>query len=128
MLETEKVIIRSFEDLRAWQEAHALVISIYKKTKDFPKEEVFGLTSQMRRAAVSIASNIAEGFSRKTPKDKSQFYAIGKGSLTELQSQLYVARDVGYLSGESCKTVLDQMYIVGRLLTGLQKSMSNTQV
>ncbi len=89
--------IKSFTDLDAWQEGHKLVISVYHITKDFPKEETFGLISQMRRCAVSITSNIAEGFSRQSNKEKIQFYAIAQGSVTELQNQLIIARDVGFL-------------------------------
>jgi four helix bundle protein len=89
--------IKSFTDLDAWKESHRLVIMIYGMTKNFPSEEIFGLTNQMRRAAISISSNIAEGFSRETNKDKKHFYIIAKGSLIELQCQLVAARDIGYL-------------------------------
>lgn len=92
--------IRSFTDLFAWKEGHKLVLKIYNISENFPQKEVFGLTNQIRRAAVSITSNIAEGFSRLTTKDKCQFYAIAIGSLTELQNQLLVARDVGYITQE----------------------------
>ena len=78
--------IRSFTDLVAWQEGHKLVLKIYDITKDFPKDELFALNIQMKRCAVSITSNIAEGFSRKSPKEKIQFYAISLGSTTELQN------------------------------------------
>lgn len=117
--------IESFEDLIVWKKAHALTIEIYTLTETFPKEEIFGLTSQMRRAAVSIVSNIVEGFSRKTGKDKLQFYLISKGSLTELQSQLYIACDLGYLSEKNKEKILENMTIIGKLITGLQKSTKN---
>jgi four helix bundle protein len=86
-----------------WKEGHKLVVMIYKATKRFPKDELFGLTNQIRRAAVSITSNIAEGFSRNTFKDKTNFYAIALGSLTETQNQLLVARDVGYMDNNLFK-------------------------
>lgn len=89
--------IYAFTDLIVWQESHKLVLMIYTITRKFPKEEIFGLTSQMRRSAVSITSNIAEGFARRSNKEKLQFYAIARGSLVELESQLLVARDVNYL-------------------------------
>ena len=90
--------ITSFTKLDAWKEGHALVLSVYKITKTFPKEELFALTSQRRRCAVSITSNIAEGFSRQSYKEKVQFYSMALGSVTELQNQLLIARDVGYLN------------------------------
>lgn len=88
--------IKSFTDLNAFKEAHKLALLIYKTTKYFPKEEKFSLIDQMRRAAISITSNIAEGFSRNTIKDKCQFYTLAQGSLSELQSQLLLAKDLGY--------------------------------
>jgi len=92
--------IKSFRDLDAWKVAHDLVIRIYKVTKQYPKEEMFGLTSQMRRSAVSITSNIAEGFSRQSPKEKAQFFSISGGSLTELYDQLIISKDVGFITAE----------------------------
>ena len=79
--------IREFTDLIVWQETHKLVLLVYKTTKYFPKEEVFALTSQMRRSAVSIPSNIAEGFGRHSYKEKVQFYYLAHGSLLELKNQ-----------------------------------------
>jgi len=114
--------IRSFTDLRAWQEGHLLVLKIYKKTKVFPKEETFGLTSQMRRCTVSITSNIAEGFSRKTSKDKRRFYYISLGSITELQNQLVVSRDLGYIEQEDFNKISRQTINVHKLINGLIKS------
>src|SRR3989344_5276169 len=88
--------IQSFTDLEAWKRGHALTLEIYKITKTFPKEELFGLTSQIRRSALSITSNIAEGFSRKSSKEKIQFYFIALGSTTELQNQLLLSRYIAF--------------------------------
>jgi four helix bundle protein len=118
---SENKKIESFTDLIAWQEGHKLVLMIYKITKNFPKEELFILVNQMRRAAISITSNIAEGFSRNTAKDKVQFYAIAQGSLTELQNQLVVARDLNYLDSKIFIEVANQTIIVAKLINGLKK-------
>jgi four helix bundle protein len=99
--------IKSFTDLNAWKEAHKLVLMIYKVTKEFPKEEIFGLVSQMRRAVISISSNIAEGFSRYTSRDKHHFYSMALGSLTELQNQLLVTRDVKYCKKDDFIKIAD---------------------
>lgn len=117
--------IKSFTDLHAWREAHALVLEIYSITKNFPKEELFVLTSQIRRSAVSIDSNIAEGFSRNSAKDKLQFYAIALGSLTEIQSQLLIARDLGYVPGEQFNKTAERTVTVSRLINGLKKSVTD---
>ena len=117
--------IKTFTDLEAWKEAHKLVLTIYKITKTFPKEETFGLISQMRRAAVSITSNIAEGFSRQSYSEKVQFYSIAQGSNTELQNQLLVAKDVGYLNENDFNAVTNQSVTVHKLLNGLIKKSKN---
>lgn len=114
-------MIANFKDLHAWQEGHTFVISIYKLTKSFPKEEIFSLTNQIRRAVVSITSNIAEGFSRSSYKEKLQFYAIALGSTTEVQNQLEIAKDLGYISQGDYEQVLGQSIIVHKLLNGLMK-------
>ena len=80
--------IKTFKDLETWKQAHKLVLVIYKLTKTFPKEEKYSLTDQIRRAVVSISSNIAEGFARDSKKDKIRFYSIALGSLIEVQNQL----------------------------------------
>src|SRR4051812_27040545 len=90
--------IQTFKDLDAWKHGHQFVLGIYKVTRSFPREELFGLVSQMRRCAVSITSNIAEGFSRASFKEKSQFYSIAQGSVTELQNQLLISKDIGYIT------------------------------
>jgi len=108
--------IQSFTDLKVWQEAHKLVLLVYKLTKNFPREEIFGLVSQTRRAAVSITSNIAEGFSRQSYKEKLQFYYIALGSLTELQNQLLLAKDLNYLKQKEFDEFTEQTTSVHRLL------------
>jgi four helix bundle protein len=113
--------IKSFTDLNAWKEAHKLVLMIYKITKDFPKEEMYGLTSQLRRCAISITSNIAEGFSRYSFKDKANFYGMALGSTTELQNQILVAKDVGYINLEIFNGLANQTIVVHKLINGLIK-------
>lgn len=114
--------IRSFVDLNAWQEGHRLVLLVYISTAKFPKEEIFVLTPQMRRCVISITCNIAEGFSRKTQKEKMQFYYISLGSITELQNQLIIARDLKYLSDDKFKQIAEQSTKVQKLVNGLVKS------
>lgn len=113
--------IKSFTDLNTWKEAHKLILFIYKITKNFPKEEQFGLTNQIRRAVVSVTSNIAEGFSRNSYKEKSQFYSMALGSLTEVQNQLVISRDLGYISKEIFVEVANSSVNVNKLLNGLIK-------
>ncbi len=113
--------IKSFIDLDAWWESHKLVLQIYELAKRFPRDELFGLVSQLRRCAVSITSNIAEGFSRESWKEKLQFYAMALGSVTELQNQLLIARDVGYLTRSQFDTVAGQSVKAHKILAGLIK-------
>ena len=89
---------RRFEDLEVWRKAHALALLIYRSTGGFPAEERFGLTSQMRRAAVSVAANIAEGAKKRTSRDQLRFYNIAQGSLEELRYYLMLSADLGYRS------------------------------
>ena len=88
--------ITTFTQLEAWQIAHEIVLGVYSTTKRFPKDEQFGLTSQVRKAAVSIAANLAEGFGRCFPRDKIRFYNISQGSLEELRYYVILTRDLGY--------------------------------
>jgi four helix bundle protein len=115
--ETRK--IRSFTDLKAWQEGHGLVISMYKITKKFPREETYSLTDQMRRAASSVTANIAEGFGRQSYKEKIHFYYIAQGSLTELKDHILTAKDVGYLDAIGLKESAEKANNTHRLLQGL---------
>jgi len=121
--QTEKIIF--FTDLNAWKEGHKLAVKIYEITKSFPKEELFGLTSQMRRCAVSITSNIAEGFSRQSYKEKVQFYCISQGSVTELYNQLLIAKDVDYLNKEDFEKIIELNITVHKIINGLIKSSRN---
>jgi four helix bundle protein len=110
--------IKVFTDIVAWAEAHKLVVQIYELTKTFPKEEMFGLTAQMRRAAVSITSNIAEGFGRCSFKEKIRFYYISQGSIIEVKNQLLIARDVKIITNEKFNEIDSQIIHSHRLLQG----------
>ena len=114
--------ITSFTQLIAWQKGHQLVLAAYKLITKFPKTENFALSDQMRRCAVSITSNIAEGFSRQTDKEKVQFYFTAKGSLTELQNQLLIAKDVNYLTKPDFDKIAQQTVEVHKLINGLIKA------
>ena len=104
---------KRFEDLIVWQKSHALTLRVYKLTKAYPKEELFGLTSQMRRAAVSVPANIAEGFSKKGKPDKSRILNISQASLEELRYYFILSRDLGYLPSDA---TWDDVSEVGRML------------
>ncbi len=116
--------IKSFTGLYAWQEGHKLVLVIYKETAKFPKEEKYSLTDQIRRAAISVTSNIAEGFSRYGKSEKKQFYRMALGSLTELQNQLLIARDINYLTKDKFDELAGKTIIASKLINGLIKSVS----
>ena len=109
--------ISGFQQLEAWQEGHKLVLAVYSVTKHFSDDERFGLVSQMRRAAVSVPANIAEGFKRRGIQDKIRFYNISEGSLEELKYYLILSKDLDYIS--SNETMMSQSETVGRLLNGL---------
>jgi len=111
--------IKSFTDLLAWQEGHKLVLMIYKETENFPDKEKYGLTDQMRRVVVSFTSNISEGFTRRSVKEKGRFYDTAHASLAELQNQLTISRDVGYLSSEKFKMIAGQTITANKLINGL---------
>lgn len=111
--------IRDFTDLEAWKKSHGLVLEIYKVTKKFPKSENFALTSQIQRAAVSITSNIAEGFGRQTIKEKIQFYYQAHGSLTEVKNQLILTRDLKYISSQEFDNIMNELIVSHKLLQGL---------
>ena len=115
--------IKTFTDLNTWKEGHKLVLQIYKIIKTLPKTETFALVDQILRAVVSITSNIAEGFGRRGIKEKTQFYYMAQASLTEVQNQLIIARDVNYINEKAFNDLWIQTIIVHKLLTGLIKSL-----
>jgi len=116
------MIIKRFTDLDVWKESHKLTLSVYKYTKDFPRSETFGLTSQLRRAVVSIESCIAEGFSRYHYKDRLNFYYDSRGSIAEVQTQTITSYDLNYLTKTSFDEILKQSEKVAVILGGLIRS------
>ncbi len=116
--------IQSFTHLHAWQQAHVFVLQIYKCTGEFPQQETFGLTSQMRRAAVSITSNIAEGFRKRTLKEKRQFFTTSMASLTEVQNQLLIGKDLSYIASKDFTAIANQSVRVSKLIQGLIRGLS----
>jgi len=110
-----------YTDLDVWKEARALANEVYNVPKMFPKDELFGLVSQMRRCAVSIASNIAESCGRNHPKESVQFFFIARGSLYELETQIYIAFDQSYLTEVLFKELLNKIEITRKLLSGFIK-------
>jgi four helix bundle protein len=103
------VAYQHFTEMPVWQSAHKLVLLVYHQSNGFPKEEQYALISQIRRAAVSVSSNIAEGFGRQHSRDKAQFYYNARGSLYEVENQALIARDLGYLSSEGFHQVKEPM-------------------
>lgn len=108
--------IKTFKDLKAWQKSHELVLEIYKITQNFPAEEKFGLVSQMRRAAVSIASNIVEGLRRKSRKDSLNFYNMAESSLEELKYQLLLSFNLKFINNNEFDKVMDSANWAGATL------------
>lgn len=108
--------IKSFKDLLVWQKGHQLVLEIYRITADFPDTEIYGLVSQMRRAAVSVVSNLVEGFKRRTVKDSVHFYNIADGSIEELKYQLFLSRDLNYITQEEFQKTNSLLEEVSKML------------
>ena len=114
----------SFRDLRVWQNAMKLASKTYEVTANFPKHELYGLSQQMRRAAVSVPSNIAEGKGHRTDKGFANFLFHARGSLLELETQIEIARDLEYLSEEQSRQLLRETKVVGKSLTGLINALT----
>ncbi len=113
--------IKTFKDIIAWQKSHELTLMVYRLSDKYPKTEIFGLTSQSRRCAVSVPSNIAEGYMRKSRADCLNFYRIAEGSLEELKYQLLLAKDLHYITVEAYNHAFDLAEEVGRLINGWKK-------
>lgn len=116
-------LIRSFKDLRVWQEAHRLVLMTYRATKKFPRDERFGLTQQFQRAAVSIPANIAEGYGRQTTKELLQSLAIANGSLEEARYHAFLGYELGYISRNDYEALEAKSGSVARLISALARSL-----
>ena len=115
---------KNFRDLIVWQKAHQFVLSVYEYTRKFPKEETYCLTSQFRRAAISIAANIAEGFKKKSKADKLRFYNISQGSLAECQYYCILSQDLKY--GDSAE-LMNKTFEVEKLLESYSRSIRNSK-
>lgn len=111
--------IKSFEELIIWQESRKFTNNIYKLTKNFPQEELYGLTSQIRRAAVSVMSNIAEGFDRRTTKEFISFLVIARASASEVQNDLYISLDLNYINKEEFQAIYNHAQKIAKLINGL---------
>ena len=118
--------VQTFRDIIAWQQAHELALVVYSLSKNFPREELFGLTSQMRRCAVSVPSNIAEDFKRRTTRDAIHFYNIAEGSLGELKYQLLLSRDLHYVTDAQYSPVEVLADCVGKVLHGWIKAQRSS--
>ena len=118
---------KDFKDLLAWKKGHEVMLFVYRETKQFPSHELFSLVNQMRRAAISVTSNIAEGFGRRTLPEKIRFYDIAIGSLYELQSQIIAAKDLGYLSEQNYDELESETISAQKLLNGLISSLQKIQ-
>jgi four helix bundle protein len=115
--------IQSYRDLKVWQEAMSIAEAAYRLTKSFPQSELYGLATQMRRAAVSIAANIAEGNGRETSGSYIQFLRISQGSLKELETHLFLAQRVGLADAQACEPILDECDKLGRMLRALIRAI-----
>ncbi len=118
-------MIKSYRDLEVWKKAMDLVVKCYKITKKFPRSEIYGLTSQLQRAAVSIPSNIAEGHQRQHSKEFLQHLSIAYASLAELETHIEIARRLEYIDEDYANTVLNPAAEIGRMINGLRKSITN---
>ena len=118
----------SYRDLRVWQLAMQLVVEVYALTRAFPKEEIYGLTSQMRRSAVSVPSNIAEGKGRSTDRDRALFFCHARGSLLELETQILIAQELEYVATLEADRLMANSAQLGRMLNALIQSLKNAEV
>jgi len=120
------VAVKDFRDLLIWQKAMELAEGIYRLCQGLPSNEAFGLVSQLRRAAVSIASNIAEGHARQSQREFNRFLLIARGSLAELQTQLFLVERLGYGDGGEVRDILSHAEELGKMIRGMQKTLGST--
>lgn len=119
-MKSERPKARSFQDLIVWQKAHQWVLAVYRQTESFPKKEIYGLTSQIRRSAISIPANIAEGFKKRGKQDKVRFLNFAQGSLEESRYYLILAKDLKYINSD---VLLSQLEEVSKLLEAYSQSI-----
>jgi len=119
--------VQSFRELKVWQKAHALTLAIYALTRRFPREEMYGMTSQMRRCAASVAANLAEGRCRGTDRDFGRFVGIALGSASETEYYLLLARDLGLMQDAEYACLTEQVEEVKRMLATLHGRLTRTQ-
>ena len=115
--------MQDFTQLKVWQKAHNFTVNLYKKTANFPSEEKFGLTNQIRRASVSIESNIAEGCGRNGEREFSRFIDLAQGSAYEVRCQIFIARDLGFLSSDESNLLLSKIDEISRMMIAFQKKL-----
>ena len=118
--------MKTHRDLKVWNNSISLVTKVYKMTSVFPKEELFGITSQLRRAAVSIPSNIAEGAARTSRKEFHKFLSIALGSASELETQLIISRNLNYLTIENSESLINELITIQKMIQGLMKNLKST--
>jgi four helix bundle protein len=111
--------VKDFKELKVWHKAYGLSLSVYEASRDFPREEMYGLTSQLRRSAVSIGANIAEGCGRRSDGELVRFLQIARGSASEVEHHLLLARDLKFLNGNAHRTLEKELQEVQRMLTAL---------
>ena len=116
--------VGDYRDLRVWKKTRQLTLALYDITERFPHHEIFGLTSQLRRAAVSIGANLAEGFGRPTDRDTARFIGYAIGSANEVEHHLTTADDVGYLSPNQSQNLIETVRMIRRMLIGLRQTVS----
>ena len=118
-------MLKNYKELKVWQKSYQLCLEIYRITKDFPKVEQYGLSSQIRRAVISVPSNIAEGYGRKTTPDYLRSLYIAYGSCCELETQILLSGDLDYINDDDLKEILEKIGEVERMLKALIRSLEN---
>jgi four helix bundle protein len=120
--------MQDFTQLKVWQKSHSFTVNLYKISSEFPLEEKFGLTNQIRRAAISIESNIAEGCGRDSDKEFNRFLSIARGSCYEVQCQIYIARDLNYISHQKCDLIISKIDKILKMIYSLSCNASKTHI
>ncbi|HNX88963.1 MAG TPA: four helix bundle protein [Paludibacteraceae bacterium] len=117
--------MKTHHDLTVWKKSIDFVTTVYKITEEYPKTEIYGLTNQVRRAVVSVPSNIAEGAARTSKKEFSHFLSISLGSISEVETQLIVSRNLNYITNEQLENLLSELIEIRKMIIGLKKTMSD---